>query len=124
MTALLRSYQFVLLHILQLYYVHCMSEGNPIGDNWSLVTADEFNEFASMLIQRISLQAVLWAPSIVSSMTQARYALVDPVADFKTGIKHAATLFVAYKKDESQWDNWQRLTNAQACAQGVLPSTT
>jgi hypothetical protein len=64
----LRSYQF--LQILQLsYYVHCMNEGNPIGDNWSLVTADEFNEFC-FNVDPEHLTTVLWASSIVSSMTQ------------------------------------------------------
>jgi hypothetical protein len=79
------------------------------------IQAVDFNEFC-LEVDPLHLQT---SPRTSSLTTIPQPRAQDPVVDFKKGNKRDAMLFAAFK-DESQWDNWKTLANAQAWAQDVF----
>ena len=116
-TVLPRSYKFM-LWIIKQYYIYQQSQGSPIGDDWTSLTSDEYNEFRTSMALIAPLVAIGTPNVSSSSITSTSSRTQDPIADFKKGIKWDATLFTLFK-DEMQWDAWQQNTLAQARAQGV-----
>jgi hypothetical protein len=105
------------IRILKAYHLHRNEQGNPIGDDWISITAEEFDEFRIGPVYNIMSMGIPSAPSTTppsASLARTR----DPVADFKQGIKRDPTLFTTFKLDK-QWVSWQRWTLAQARAQDV-----
>ena len=92
----------------------------PIGDDWTGITQEEFDEFRTSShydgtmfgISSVSNPGLPGLPSTPSTRPR------DPVAEFKRGIKRDTSLFPVFKEDK-QWDNWRRTTNAQGRAQDV-----
>jgi hypothetical protein len=89
----------------------------PIGDNWTSITPEEYDEFRCSrafdgTIYGVTSSANPGLPTAQS--TRAR----DPVTDFKRGIKRDPSLYPVLK-DIKQWDDWQRTTIAQSQAQDV-----
>ena len=90
-----------LLRIFNAYHVYRYEEGDPIGDDWTSIMAQEFNDF------RIGPYPVIINPSpsgyvrrranATSTSTTPRPR--DPVADFKKGIKRDPTLFLDFKME-------------------------
>jgi hypothetical protein len=88
---------------------------SPIGDDWTSITAEEFNAFrvSPMFNGTIYGNTSISNPGLPAApSTRAR----DPVADFKRGIKRDPSQ-IPILKDEKQLDNWQRTTIAQTRAQ-------
>jgi hypothetical protein len=104
-----------LLSIFIHYYMHRMSKGNPIGNDWTAITAEDYNNF------RISDYLLITRPFNIATspmMPLRGQRIRDPIADFKKGIKRDSSSFSVYK-DKKQWDTWQHSTLAQARAQDV-----
>ena len=56
-----KSYQFLII-ILQHYYVHCKNEGQPIGDDWLTINANEFNKFRINADRSLHCQSQMHPP--------------------------------------------------------------
>jgi hypothetical protein len=71
------------LRILKKYHLYRYSQGDPIQD-WTSVTADEYNNFRLYVMRLIS-------PSTTSPNSAVQPSILprtrDPIADFKKGIK-------------------------------------
>ena len=84
--------------------------------DWLAVDQDEFNTF------RLDYDENDYTPSTsaspVASLSAKSAPTVDPVREFKRGIKRDPTLFPELK-DLKQWDAWCIETKAQAKAQNV-----
>ena len=84
--------------------------------DWLAVDQDEFNTF------RLDYDENDYTPSTsaspVTSSSAKSAPTVDPVREFKRGIKRDPTLFPELK-DLKQWDSWCIETKAQAKAQNV-----
>jgi hypothetical protein len=95
------------------------AQSMPIGDTWTSITQEEFDEY---LVSPAYDGTIFGTSSSVSNhdlpaapgSTRPR----DPVADFKKGIKRDPSQFPILKEDK-QWDNWNRTTNAQGRAQDI-----
>src|SRR5687768_10090171 len=84
--------------------------GQPIDDTgWMPITRQDFDGF------RVS------GNNSMATMTQPVRPpppQLDPVKEFRRGIKRDATQYISLK-DDAAWDNWNRSTIAQARAQDV-----
>lgn len=87
---------------------------NMDNDDWLAVTEAEYNGFKTTDYNLYS--PIPPNPSIKASGSSTK--TVDPVADFKKGIKRDASQFTKLK-DDSQWDNWNRDIITTARAQNV-----
>jgi hypothetical protein len=112
---------WTLLRIFNTYHVYRYEEGDPIGDDWTSITAQEFNDFCigpyPAIINSSPSAYVRRRANATSLSTTPRPH--DPVADFKKGIKPDPTLFLDFKMDW-QWASWQQSTLTQARAQDVV----
>jgi hypothetical protein len=116
------SHARALLRILKAYHIHRIDQGDPIGDAWISITAEQFDSY------RISSEYNLFSMGMMSPTGTTRRSTTaaspsqsrtrDPVSDFKKGIKRDPTLFPIFKLDK-QWVAWQRSVIAQARAQDV-----
>jgi hypothetical protein len=81
-TVLPQSYYRFMLWIIKQYYIYQQSQGTPIGDDWTSLTLDEYNEFwiSMALIAPLATSGTpnVSSPSITSTSPQNQ----DPVADF------------------------------------------
>jgi hypothetical protein len=84
------------------------------NDDWLAVSADEYNLFKTTDYNTYNPIP----PNPSSKATGSPAKTVDPIADFKKGIKRDASQF-AKLKDDSQWDNWNRDIITTARAQNV-----
>jgi len=113
-----RAYQSM-LRIFCHYCDHQTRTGAPIGDDWTAVTADSFNDYRTgpdyAAIRRNG--SPLPTP-LASSTPQPARTTPSPVEIFKRGIKRDPALFMPFK-DGKMFDSWQRSTLAQARAQDV-----
>ena len=95
------------------------NEGNPIGDDWTLITQLEFDLFRIdpqyFASQPPRPTTTANPPSTTSSNTSPYY---NPVEQFRRGIKRDATLFPTLK-DDKYHDIWHRSFKTQATAQAV-----
>ena len=113
-----------LLWIFLDYVIHRVNKGDPIGDDWTAVTAEDFDQF------RINPQyggqlrnpgpnqtstSSTAAPTPSPSTNTSKYS---PVEVFRRGIKRDPSLFPTLK-DEKYHDSWHRSFANQARAQGV-----
>jgi hypothetical protein len=96
-----RSPARTLLRIFNMYHVYRYEEGDPIGDDWTSLMAQEFNEFHigpyTSIINPLSSAYVRQWANATSMSTTLRPC--DPVADFKKGIKQDPTLFLDFKME-------------------------
>jgi hypothetical protein len=96
------------------------NDGNPIGDDWTLITQLEFDLFR-IVPQYFASQpprpttTVTPPPSTNNSNTSPYY---NPVEQFPRGIKRDATLFPTLK-DDKYHDIWHWSFKTQATAQAV-----
>jgi hypothetical protein len=111
-----------LLRIFNAYHVFQYEEGDPIGDGWTSIMPQEFNEF------RVGVYTIIINPSpagyarqwaSATSMLSTTPCLRDPVADFQKGIKCDPTLFLDFKIKQQWVLSWQRSTLAQAQVQDI-----
>ena len=90
-----------LLRVFNSYHVYRYEEGDPIGDAWATITAQEFNEFHvgvyTVIINPSPAGYARRRASATSTSTTPRPR--DPVADFKKGIKRDPTLFLDFKME-------------------------
>ena len=111
------GYQYM-LRIIKHYDLFCTAEGDPIGDDWKTVTADQYDEYRLSAdyagVASVSSHSLPSGSTTSPSTPRVR----DAVFEFKKGIKRDSGSFLVYK-DEKQWDTWQRSTLAQARAQDV-----
>ena len=98
------------------------NKGNPIGDQWKLITQAEFDAFridplyyVSQPPPKASVPATAPPATIRSPYSTFQY---DPVESFRRGIKRDATLFPTLK-DDKYHDIWHRSFKTQATAQAV-----
>ena len=98
-----------LLKAFNAYYSFRDLNNNPISDaDWEKITEDEFNQFrCSSDYKRYQLNG---PPTPAKS--------VDPVREFKRGIKRDLTVYTILK-DDAAWDAWNRNTMSHARAQDV-----
>ena len=91
------------------------ADGNPVQDNqWVQITREEFDNYR--ISPDFNAPSNVSAPSNLASTSSN--ATSNTLRDFKRGIKRDILCFTPLK-DNNAWDNWDRSTNAQACAQGV-----
>ena len=96
------------LQILKTYHAHQHEEGDSIGNNWTSITAEQFDEFRIVDYNVITLGSTTGYTSsrpAPASLSLAPHSC-DPIANFKKGIKHDPTLFPPFKL-EKQWVSWQ-----------------
>jgi len=101
-----------MLRALSEYVAHRDVSGEPVGDDWSSVTKDAFDQFRIGATYYAIHTGLNPSASRALSGTTAR-ATRDPLTDFKKGIKRDTSLFPTLK-DEKQWDTWRRTVIAQA----------
>ena len=88
------------------------TNGDPITDDgWEKITKGDFDTF------RISTNYLSYQLNGPPTGTSSRSTL-DPVREFKRGIKRDVTVY-SVLKDDAVWDNWNRSTVAHARAQDV-----
>ena len=100
--------------------------GNPIGNDWTSITMDEFDEFRTNLDYASGLNTLSGlnpkkAPSKPTSTTSNPTTSghgFNPVDSFKRGIKRDPTVFPTLK-DEKLNDQWHRSFLNQARAQDI-----
>jgi len=85
------------------------------NEDWMNVTRKEYNEFK---IQDYNTYSPIQPNPSTTTTTGTSTKTIDPVADFKKGIKRDATHFPKFK-DDAQWDNWNRDVITTARAQNV-----
>ena len=106
---LLSPVEIALIKCFRAFLLYKEKTGHPIDDTqWLSLTADEFDKF------RISSDYL----TIDYSQPTAPSTAMNPVREFKCGIKCDITQFIALK-DDAAWDSWNRATIAQARAQDV-----
>jgi hypothetical protein len=96
----------------------------PIGNNWTHVTQEEFDEFRirpAYLSQRIGQSASAVQPASPSPIPRSSKPGPSLAELFKKGIKRDQTLFPTLK-DEKFNDSWHRSFEIQAHAQGIAAS--
>ena len=97
-----------LIRIFKAYHMHRHQQGDPIGDHWTSITAEMFDEFrigpdfATATLLTVTSPTPAPSPTAPLVLPYAR----DPVAEFKKGIKRDPTVFPALK-DDKHWDSWQ-----------------
>ena len=110
------------LRILKAYHAYRHETGDPIGDAWTAITAEQFDEFRVADYNVLTMGSTSGYTTVHSTPTPtgppATSRPRDPVADFKKGIKRDPSLFPIFKM-EKQWISWQRSVLAQARAQDV-----
>jgi hypothetical protein len=90
-----------LLQIFNAYHVYRYEEGDPIGDDWTSIMAQEFNDFCIgpyPVIINPSPSGYVQQQANTTSMSTTPCPR-DPVADFKKGIKWDPTLFLDFKME-------------------------
>ena len=99
------------------YFRYRIAIGDPIGDDWTTITMEEFDNFR--ISSNCSVNGVMVSHSGTSHGTSSGTSpgrpphLRDALVDFKKGIKRDPSAFRELK-DEKQWDNWKLSTIAQA----------
>jgi hypothetical protein len=83
-TTLPRSFK-MLLRIFQRYYDHLDNKGEPIGDSWTSIMAQEFGAYRISPAGRG--QATTPSSTTLTTPTSARASFYDPISTFKKGIK-------------------------------------
>ena len=99
-----------LLKLFKRFVAYRTAMGQPINDaDWMLITRQEFDDF------RISGNNTM---ATVAQPVRPPPPQLDPVKEFRRGIKRDATQYTPLK-DDAAWDNWNWSTIAQARAQDV-----
>jgi hypothetical protein len=103
------------------YVGYRQQESDPIGDNWTQITREQFDEFRVMPRQGPSGPGIPTAPiARVGPPNSSRPTThsYTPADLFRKGIKRDPTLFPKLK-DEKHNDTWHRALLTQARAQDV-----
>jgi hypothetical protein len=112
-----------LIRILKAYHKHRYEQSDPIGDNWTSITLEMFDDYRLgpdyAAVLTATATSTTTTPSTTTTTAVRTPSVRDPVADFKKGIKRDPTVFPVFKEDRL-WDAWQRSTLAQARAQDVV----
>jgi len=99
-----------LLHIFKHYVWHCYATENPIEDNWTSISADDFDAYHT---GPDYLDITLgFTPQPHIAVTRGVYTSHSPLHSITCG----PSLFMTFK-DGKQSDSWQHSTVAQAHAQ-------
>jgi len=114
-----RAYQS-LLHIFFHHYCnHRAHIAAPIGDNWTAISADDFNDYWMGPDYAAICNVSMIPPPTTGATPQPTWNTPSAVENLKQGIKYDPTLFIPPFKDGKQSDCWQHSTLAQAQAQDV-----
>jgi hypothetical protein len=84
-------------------------------EDWMAITEDQLSDFR---VTTTWFGMMANGTSILTAPTPGTGSKRDLVSDFKRGIKRDISYFPTLKQDK-QWDNWNRVTIAQARAQDV-----
>ena len=121
-----------LVRIVKAFYVHQKSNETDIDNAWLDITGDDFDAFRLDIYDPDRTYNIPSSSNVDTTMRSApgsNYGTpsqgrslpgygVDPVRDFKQGIKRDPSLFPTLKNIK-QWDAWYISLTAQARAQGV-----
>jgi len=108
-----------LLYIFCHYCDHQTHIDTPIRDDWTAITADDFNDYCTGPdYSAIQCTGAPLPPPLTNSASQPVRTMPSPIEIFKCGIKQDPALFTAIK-DGKQFDSWQHSTIAQARVQDV-----
>jgi hypothetical protein len=109
-------YKHLHIKILKALFVHWQMQGNPVGDDWKSITAEEYDAFHTFPEYQSFLQNGIPAPALPILASRA----CDMVAKLKKGVKgHVSSAFTALK-DMKQWDQYNYSTKVPAHLQGVV----
>jgi hypothetical protein len=89
------------------YIRHRATQPSPIGDDWNNVTREEFDAYHISPLFNGTIYGSTTVTNLGTPAAAPSSHARDPVTDFQRGIK----------RDDKQWDNWNRTHNAQARAQ-------
>ena len=84
---------------------------HPIGEDWTALTRDEFNEF------RMSMP-VIPPPGAAAAAASSHARTPDTLYNWEKGVKRDQSLFLEFKL-EKQWEHFWIHTMAQAAAQNI-----
>ena len=118
-----------LIHAFHQYVIHQEEIGDPIAENWTGITQDQFNAYRRSPAYIASKKGTTISPASTGTATstanrpspspvQPRPVQRDPVNDFKKGIKRDVSTYPMLK-DEKQWDNWNRSLKSLAHAHDI-----
>jgi hypothetical protein len=113
-----QRYLKALILIFKQYITYHNDISDPIGDDWTTITAEKFDTYCTSNNYLVGDQptGATATPTAAVSATNTTPCPRDVTSDFKKTIKCDSSVFMVYK-DEKQWDTLQHSTLAQACPQ-------